>query len=889
MKRMLYILLWLLPLLPARASNELYLSDVFFSSQRKGDLSLYITNASEVTAFQLELDLPDGVACTGAVLSERAAADHTVAVSQRPDGSWFVGCWSMTNRTFALDRGCICTLHLACDGGVAWGSHGIGARTMLFFPDGGRVTGTAAAVGMVGTGSADGTGGIWMPEQSFCQAWRITHGLAGLLLQGDAKKGQLVAVKQTDADDDEGTFFLEPALDLDGNRFYLRSLTGRYLSSVSGKGNTLSDGAQGGIASLAMTETGEGVYGFCLGSDGRGEWLTLQSDAAGTPVTSGSRDARVGWRLEASHAPCPREYVEHLMATAATNVGLTGSSADIELRLTLHDVRRWLENPALTPDADSLTRRLYAAAKAARRCYLDGDTSTAVVPWGAPEAFPPGEYAVYVEDERHKVHFLSADGGGELCLTDMPSAFDTPVKDIFYNPVTDRYAIRLTGGEDTEEGCYVAFAGADSPVGYAARSAGEALRVWNIMPLAEAIGRFMTVKGKCGTNIAWRFEAGTGTLVLTGSGRTTYYPAAENTPWYPYRSRIRHVVLAGDIQQLGSWLLAGCTALSRLTVTARTPAGFESTTFDDVPAGLQILALYPANYTRFLEGCETHYLATMQEEYTYTGKPAVPVCVCDFPATVQARSMGTVVGEYATSASFTVTIEGQRYTFTANSSYRIVPAGIIATTREYTRSYGAANPNFYVVLDGFLGKDDEASVVQTRPTASCTADKMSPVGEYAITFSGGELKDPNYTWDYRPSVLRVNEARLMVIADDATRLQGEANPAFTFHCSGFVNGEDESVFTSLPVLTTDADEQSAPGKYYITVSGGCAPNYSLRYYSGILTVEPSAGLLPLRADEVHPAVYDLMGRPVEAPHGQPSRHGIYIVDGKKTMKMKNEE
>ena len=182
-----------------------------------------------------------------------------------------------------------------------------------------------------------------------------------------------------------------------------------------------------------------------------------------------------------------------------------------------------------------------------------------------------------------------------------------------------------------------------------------------------------------------------------------------------------------------------------------------------------------------------------------------------------------------------------------------------------------------------MGKDDEASVVQSRPTASCVADKKSPVGEYEITFSGGEIKNSNYTWDYRTSVLRVNEARLMVFADDTTRLQGEDNPEFTFHCSGFVNGEDVSVFTSLPVLTTDADEYSAPGKYYITVSEGSAPNYTLRHCPGILTVEPSAVVQSMRVDEEKPVLYDLMGRPIDDSHCHASLHGIYIVGGKKVL------
>ena len=863
------------------ALNELFFSDVFFSSQHKGELSIYITNASEITAFQLELKLPDGISCTGAELSERVAADHTVAVSQRQNRDWFIGCWSMSNQTFTFDKGRICTLQLTCNAGVESDKYEIRAQTSLFFPDGGKVTGTSSSDCFVDISTPDNVESPWMSAQSFGQAFRITHSATSLLLQCEVKKGKLSTVKQIETDHD-GTFLLEPAFDLDGNRYYLRSLSGLYLSSISEKSNTLGDGS-GNEVSFVMTETGKGVYGLCFNEDCYGGWMKLQANVSGTLVTAGDLDVSADWKLEAVDRPCPKDYIEHMLSTAKSNVGLTSSSSDINLRIALHEIRRSIGNRDIINDADSLINRLYRVVKAARKSYLEGDTSIAEVPWGAPESFPSGEYAVYVEDDQHKVHFLSSDGG-ILGLTEIPSAFTAPIKDLFYNPVTDRYAVRLSGEDLTEEGCYISFNQANGSLAYASRSGGEDLRVWNIIPLVEAIEKLMTVKGKCGANISWRYDARTSTLILNGSGRTTYYSEAEKTPWYLYRSQIQHVVLAGDIQQLGPWLFAGCSALSKLTVTAKVPAGVESTTFNEVPAGLQIYALNPTNYSRFLEGCETHYLATLQEDYTYTGKPVEPVAVCEFPTIVQTRSMGTDVGEYSTSVSFSVAIEGNKYIFTANCPYRIHPAGIIVTTREYSKTYGAANPNFHIIFEGFLGKDNEETVVQTRPTISCAADKKSPVGEYEITFSGGEIKKPNYIWDYRPSVLRVNEARLMVIADDTTRLQGEANPEFTFHCNGFVNDEDVSVFTSLPVLTTDADEYSAPGKYYITVSEGFAPNYSLKYYSGVLTVEPSAEVQPLRADEEKPMLYDLMGRPLGNSEGaKTSLHGIYIVGGKKVL------
>ncbi len=68
---------------------------------------------------------------------------------------------------------------------------------------------------------------------------------------------------------------------------------------------------------------------------------------------------------------------------------------------------------------------------------------------------------------------------------------------------------------------------------------------------------------------------------------------------------------------------------------------------------------------------------------------------------------------------------------------------------------------------------------------------------------------------------------------------GEENPDFVLVYDGFVNNEDESVLTTIPVASTTADQSSLAGTYDITVSGGEATNYEFVYVSGTLTVGSS--------------------------------------------------
>ena len=882
MKRKLLILslTLLMPLLPLKAASELFLGDVSFTTAQTGEMALFITNASDITAFQFVLELPDGIRCESAHITNRATDSHRIAVSQRQDGRWFVGCWSSSDQPFTLDYGPIGTLTLSCSGNNLANTYEVAAtEVLLLSPDGSKSTSTASVTLHTDAGASNDKADGWISPRSPGQAYRITNNTATLMLKCNATTGKLTAV--TLKEPQEGSlFFIEPALDRDDNTYYLRSRSGYVLSSLDTKTNTLTAGANTPLP-LRVTETGESEYGFCIANDDAQHWMTLPKSSTGTPVTAGTLAAASCWHLERIDAACPNDYLKHLLLTASTAVGLTQSSADLELRRVIHILQRASEKGDEVTEADSLINALTDAVKAARRSFREGDTSIADVPWGDAEDFPNGDYAVFVEDNDQYARFLSS-SDDTLSLEDVPSAFTYPIKDLFYNPLTDRYAIRLSGEETSDEGCYLTCNDSRDTLLRAARSEGEALRIWGIMPLTEAIEKFTTVKGKCGTNITWRYDAASSTLLLSGTGRTSYYTAADKTPWHLYAHLITHIVLAGDIQQLGTWLFAGCTALQRLTVTAKTPAAYESNTFDGVPAGLLIRALNPSGYTHYIEGCDTQYIATLQDTYTYTGQPAEPVAVCDFPATIQVATMKTEVGDYTASASFSVAIEGKTYTFTATCPYSIKPARLIASTREYSKTYGATNPTFYLTLEGFIGTDSEATIVKGRPTITCLADKRSPVGDYPITISGGELKDKNYTWDYRPSVLHVKEARLLVIANDTTRVEGDANPVFTFRCSGFVNDEDERVFDTLPLLTTDADEDSAPGDYEITISGGHAQNYYLRYNFGTLTVTPSTALILPERDAENPMVYDLMGRPVGTLNALSSHlQGIYLINGNK--------
>lgn len=193
----------------------------------------------------------------------------------------------------------------------------------------------------------------------------------------------------------------------------------------------------------------------------------------------------------------------------------------------------------------------------------------------------------------------------------------------------------------------------------------------------------------------------------------------------------------------------------------------------------------------------------------------------------------------ATSAvgTYPVTVSGgeaQNYAITySEGTLTVTKAPLTVTATDVTRSYGQDNPTFAVTYSGFLN-DETVAVLKREPAATTTATKMSDVGTYAITVTGGE--SDNYELTAVSGTLTVTKAPLKAKVQDAECEYGTL-PTFTIAYEGFINGDNESEFTTAPVAQTEATATSPVGVYDVTLSGGEAKNYDFtEYVSGKLTV-----------------------------------------------------
>ena len=178
----------------------------------------------------------------------------------------------------------------------------------------------------------------------------------------------------------------------------------------------------------------------------------------------------------------------------------------------------------------------------------------------------------------------------------------------------------------------------------------------------------------------------------------------------------------------------------------------------------------------------------------------------------------------------------RNYTITSEpATLTVTKAPLTAKVTNMTKIYGQNNPQFTFNFTGLKNGETSPQWI-TTPIFITEADSTSSVGLYPITVSGGEAK--NYELDITDGtgILTINQADLTITTEDISRPYFEENPTLTCKYTGFVNGENASVLTTQPTLSTNATLTSETGNYPITVSGAEAQNYSIAYKSGNLEV-----------------------------------------------------
>jgi 6-phosphogluconolactonase (cycloisomerase 2 family) len=197
---------------------------------------------------------------------------------------------------------------------------------------------------------------------------------------------------------------------------------------------------------------------------------------------------------------------------------------------------------------------------------------------------------------------------------------------------------------------------------------------------------------------------------------------------------------------------------------------------------------------------------------------------------------GSPVGTYAIVPTLQdPTAKLSNYTASSiNGVLTVSPAPLNVSAASASRVYGDPNPAFTGTITGLKNGD-----VITATFAS-TATAASAVGTYPIV---GTLADPttklgNYTINSNNGILTITPAALTITAGNASRIYGDANPAFSGTITGLKNGDNiTGSFAggdpTLPVGT----HPLVPALLDPT---GKLGNYAVTSNNGILTVSPAA-------------------------------------------------
>jgi filamentous hemagglutinin family protein len=204
------------------------------------------------------------------------------------------------------------------------------------------------------------------------------------------------------------------------------------------------------------------------------------------------------------------------------------------------------------------------------------------------------------------------------------------------------------------------------------------------------------------------------------------------------------------------------------------------------------------------------------------------------------------VGDYEVAATWLGT-GSSNYAYTVNNgTLTVKPTPVTLTLAPTSMRYGDALPDLRAAatLSGTYNGDSVASAFPAG-TFSTAAGPRAAVGSYAVSASG--FSNPNYLLTIGSlGDLTIRKAPLVVNANDASRLYGDANPAFTVaSVIGWRNGDTISSMSDL-ALTSGATAGSSVGSYAI-VPTGSATNYEFVAGTGTLTVTKAPLVVRLNA------------------------------------------
>ena len=168
------------------------------------------------------------------------------------------------------------------------------------------------------------------------------------------------------------------------------------------------------------------------------------------------------------------------------------------------------------------------------------------------------------------------------------------------------------------------------------------------------------------------------------------------------------------------------------------------------------------------------------------------------------------------------------------------------TPDDVTRIYGNNTPAFSVSYSGFKNSENIATIngYAGSPALDGPVDTSAwAAGLYSdqVDLTGTTETATNYTFvidNGDPGDITINLALLTISGVSTSKIYGDANPVLLATGIGYVGADTDAILVGNP--TTTALLNSPVGLYVIDPTGVIAPNYSIVYANGVLTIDPAA-------------------------------------------------
>jgi len=177
-------------------------------------------------------------------------------------------------------------------------------------------------------------------------------------------------------------------------------------------------------------------------------------------------------------------------------------------------------------------------------------------------------------------------------------------------------------------------------------------------------------------------------------------------------------------------------------------------------------------------------------------------------------------------------------------------------SRYYVSSYGEFN-TYSTTYCGHvpeLSSLNFSSNVQDADVSVVNANSYESDGNVG-NYQGTAYVKFNFGWEYNYFAIsprlnftyRIKPAPLFITVADSSREYGEPNPEFDISVTGYVDGEDESIFSTKPMIVNGVadwapalpDESTPVGTYEIQAMASGADNYLITWKHGTLTINPA--------------------------------------------------